>query len=53
MGYYVLSAFMLGTLAITMLEYPHFWIANALFAAFVVAGLTSSTVKLVAYRRGF
>lgn len=52
-GYYVSSGLMLGALAITMLEYPHFWIAHAMFASFLVAGLTSSAVKLVAYRRGF
>jgi hypothetical protein len=52
-GYYVSSALMLGALALTMLEYEYFWIANAMFAAFVVAGLVSSAVKLVAYRRGF
>jgi len=52
-GYYVSTVFMLGALAITMLEYPHFWIANAMFASFLVAGLTSSAVKIVAYRRGF
>jgi len=52
-GYYVSSVLMLGALALTMLEYEYFWIANAMFAAFVVAGLVSSAVKLVAYRRGF
>ena len=52
-GYYVTSVFVFGILAMTMLEYPHFWIANAMLIAFVVAGLTSSVVKLVAYRRGF
>lgn len=52
-GYYVSSGLMLGALVITMLGYPHFWIANAMLAAFLVAGLTSSAVKLVAYRRGF
>ena len=52
-GYYVSSVLMIGAFAVTMLELPHFWIANAMFAAFVVAGLTSSAVKLVAYRRGF
>jgi len=34
-------------------EFEHFWIANAIFSAFVLAGLTTSAVKLVAYRRGF
>lgn len=52
-GYYVVSAFMLVVLGITMLEYPHFWIANVMFAGFVAAGLTSAVVKLTAYRRGF
>jgi hypothetical protein len=52
-GDYVLSVLMFVALAITMLEVPYFWIANAMFAGFVIAGLTSSAVKLVAYRRGF
>lgn len=52
-GYYVSSVLMLGAFTLTMLELPHFWIANAMFVAFVVAGLTSSAVKLVAYHRGF
>ena len=52
-GYYVSSVLMLGAFTMTMLEFPHFWIANAMFVAFVVAGLTSSAVKLVAYHRGF
>jgi hypothetical protein len=52
-AYYVVSALMIGALAMAMLEMPHFWIANAMFAAFVVAGLVGTAVKLVAYRRGF
>ena len=52
-GYYVSSVLMFGVLVITMIEVEYFWIANALFAAFVVAGLTSSAVKLFGYRRGF
>jgi hypothetical protein len=52
-AYYVVSALMVGALAMAMLEMPHFWIANAMFAAFVVAGLVGIAVKLVAYRRGF
>jgi len=52
-GYYVVSVLLLGVLVMTMLEFEYFWIANAMFASFVVAGLTSSAVKLVAYRRGF
>jgi hypothetical protein len=52
-AFYVSSALMIGALALAMLEQPHFWIANAIFAAFVVAGLVGSVVKLAAYRRGF
>ena len=52
-GYYVASAGAVGVMALTMLEYAHFWIANALYLSFVVAALVSAAVKLVAYRRGF
>ena len=52
-GYYVSSVGAVGVLAITMLEYPHFWIANALYLSFVVAAVVSSVVKIVAYRKGF
>jgi len=52
-GYYVSSAGALGALALAMLRYDQFWIANALYLTFVVGGLVSSAVKLVAYRRGF
>jgi hypothetical protein len=52
-GYYVMSAGAVGVLALTMLGYAHFWIANALYLSFVVAALASSAVKIVAYRRGF
>jgi hypothetical protein len=52
-GYYVTSAGMLGVLALTMLQYDYFWIANALYLSFVVGSFASSAVKLTAYRRGF
>ncbi len=52
-GYYVSSVGVLGALALTMLRFDHFWIANAIFLSFVVASLVSSAVKIVAYRRGF
>ena len=52
-GFYVSSALMIGVLALTLLEAEHFWIGSALFGAFVVGGLVSTTAKLVAYRRGF
>ncbi|MEI8082120.1 MAG: hypothetical protein WCI74_09785, partial [Actinomycetes bacterium] len=52
-GYYVSSAGVVGAMALTMLEYPYFWIANALYLGFVIAALVSAAVKIVAYRRGF
>jgi hypothetical protein len=39
-------------LALAMAEVAHFWIANALYLAFVLAALASSIVKIVSYRRG-
>jgi hypothetical protein len=52
-GYYVTSVLMIAVFALTVLELPHFWIANGIFAAFLTAGLATAGVKLVAYRRGF
>jgi hypothetical protein len=52
-AYAVTSAGGLLALGLAMLEYDPFWIANALFLTFVVAGLVSATVRLLAYRRGF
>lgn len=52
-GSYVSSVVLIGAFVLTVLELPYFWIANAIFAGLVVAGLASSGVKLVAYRRGF
>lgn len=51
-GYYVLAVGAAGVLGLTMLEVAYFWIANALYLAFVLATLVSSAVKLYAYRRG-
>jgi hypothetical protein len=52
-GYYVSSVGVVGAMALTMLEYDYFWIANTLYLSFVVAAIVSAAVKLVAYRRGF
>ncbi len=43
----------LGALVLAMLEAPHFWIANAIYLCFALAGLLSCVAKIVAYRRGF
>ena len=52
-GYLVFSIGILGALGLTMAKFAHFWIGNAIYLAFVLAALISTTVKLVAYRRGF
>ena len=52
-AYYVLSIGVAGALILTFVQAEHFWIANAIYLAFVVASLTSVTLKLFAYRRGF
>lgn len=52
-GYFVLAAGAGGALALALAEAEHFWIANALYLAFILDALVSSTTKIVAYRRGF
>jgi hypothetical protein len=52
-AYYVLSIGVAGALILTFVQAEHFWIANAIYLAFVLASLTSVTLKLFAYRRGF
>lgn len=37
---------------LALIEADHFWIANAIYAAFVLSAIVGTTVKLVAYRRG-
>ncbi|HYN68952.1 MAG TPA: hypothetical protein VEX41_01925 [Candidatus Eisenbacteria bacterium] len=49
----VLALGMVVPLGLAMAEVPHFWIANAMYLAFVVAATCGTTVKLVLYRRGF
>jgi hypothetical protein len=51
-GFVTLSIAALGALALAMVRADPFWIANALYLAFVVAALVSTGVKLFAYRRG-
>ena len=43
----------LGALVLAWLEVGHFWIANELYLAFVISGVTSAMARLGAYRRGF
>lgn len=51
-GYYVLVLGALAALGLAMAEFEYFWIANAIFLMFIPAALTTSVVKIVAYRRG-
>jgi hypothetical protein len=52
-GFYVMSIAAIVPLGLAMAEAEQFWIANALYLAFVLAALASAVVKIVAYRRGF
>lgn len=51
-AFYVMSIVALVPLGLAMAEADYFWIANALYVAFVLAALASAVVKIVAYRRG-
>jgi len=52
-GFYVMSVAAIVPLVLAMARAPHFWIANSLYLAFVLATLVSSIAKIVSYRRGF
>lgn len=49
----VLALGALAALLMALAEWPHFWIANVIYLGFVLQAISSSIVKLVAYRRGF
>ena len=51
-GYYTLAAAVIGALAITMARFDPFWIANAIYGAFILSALITTVVKLTAYRQG-
>jgi hypothetical protein len=42
-----------GALLLAVLEVDYFWIANAIYLAFVLSALLGSTAKIFAYRKGF
>lgn len=52
-GSFVLWPGALLALGLALAEFEYFWIANAIFLTFVLSGLISSAVKIVAYRTGF
>ncbi len=49
----VLGVGMVVPFVLTLAEFDYFWIANAMYLAFVVSVVVGAAVKLVAYRRGF
>jgi hypothetical protein len=49
----VLGVGMIVPFVLTLAEVDYFWIANAMYLAFVLGALVGAAVKLVAYRRGF
>jgi membrane glycosyltransferase len=42
-----------GALLMAMAELRYFWIANAIYLAFVLSAVLGSVAKIAAYRRGF
>ena len=50
-GYYSLSAGVLGALALAMVEAPAFWIGQAIYGAFILSAILSTIVKIASYRR--
>ncbi len=52
-GGIVLSVCLLVPFGLAMAEVDYFWIANAIYLAFIASAIAATTVKLVAYRRGF
>lgn len=48
----VMSGLAVVPLAMAVARVDPFWIANALYLAFILSAITFSAVKIVAYRRG-
>jgi hypothetical protein len=48
----VLAVAMVVPLGLTLARAGHFWIANTMYAAYVVSTVVGTVAKLVAYRRG-
>lgn len=49
----VLGFGMIVPFGLALTEAPYFWIANAMYVVFVIAGISAAAAKLVLYRRGF
>jgi putative copper export protein len=52
-GGYLLAIGALVALALAMLEFQYFWIANTILAGLVLSEIGKAIVMLSAYRRGF
>ena len=51
-GGYAMGVTALVALALSALEYPHFWIANVILAGLVVSEAVSLVTRIFLYRRG-
>jgi hypothetical protein len=49
----IIAIGMAGPLLLTIADVDNFWVANAIYAVFILAAIASSIVQVVAYRRGF
>jgi hypothetical protein len=52
-GGLVLGVSAVVPLILALAEVDHFWIASAIYLAFILSTTAASIVKIVAYRRGF
>ena len=52
-GGLLLGFAMIVPLGLTLARFDHFWIANAIYAAFILSAILTTIVKLRIYRRGF
>ncbi len=52
-GGVVLGVSMVVPFGLALADVDQFWIANAIYAGFVLSTCVSSVLKLIAYRRGF
>lgn len=55
-GEYIGQSFLViggvAALVMAMVEFPYFWIANAVYLAFVLSAALASVAKVIGYRRG-
>ena len=51
-GGIVLGVGMIVPFVLTLAEFDHFWIGNAIYLVFALSAFVGTVVKLVAYRRG-